>query len=66
MSTCGDCSCADKSQCVKKGTSYTVDIVETEKSYLNGVVDGAASGEQNEPCQCGPACACVDCQCGVI
>ncbi|KAF2314335.1 hypothetical protein GH714_025455 [Hevea brasiliensis] len=30
-STCGNCDCADKSQCVKKGSSYTADIVETEK-----------------------------------
>nr|AAT44325.1 hypothetical protein [Oryza sativa Japonica Group] len=28
---CGNCDCADKSQCVKKGTSYGVVIVDAEK-----------------------------------
>ncbi|KAJ7981741.1 Metallothionein-like protein [Quillaja saponaria] len=32
--TCGNCSCSDKSQCVKKGNNYGVDIVETGKSLL--------------------------------
>ncbi|KAJ4726313.1 Metallothionein 3-like protein [Melia azedarach] len=35
--TCGNCDCADKSQCVKKGSSYVADFVETE-SYVSAVV----------------------------
>ncbi|KAF0928187.1 hypothetical protein E2562_038102 [Oryza meyeriana var. granulata] len=31
---CGNCDCADKSQCVKKGTSYGVVIVDAEKRYV--------------------------------
>nr|CDM82090.1 unnamed protein product [Triticum aestivum] len=30
---CGNCDCADKTQCVKKGDSYGVVIVDTEKRY---------------------------------
>ncbi|RRT34140.1 hypothetical protein B296_00056759 [Ensete ventricosum] len=33
MSTCGNCDCADKSQCVKKGNGYAIEIVVTEKRY---------------------------------
>ncbi|MGT4996976.1 hypothetical protein ACRWEV_27590, partial [Escherichia coli] len=63
MSTCGNCDCADKSQCVKKGNGYGVEIVETEKSYgYAGVVMAAA---ENDPkCKCGPGCTCTTCTCG--
>ncbi|MGT5079095.1 hypothetical protein ACRWDA_26240, partial [Escherichia coli] len=62
MSTCGNCDCADKSQCVKKGNSFGVEIVETVKSYYDGV--GMAGGENNPKCKCGPSCSCTDCTCG--
>ncbi|KAG6519164.1 hypothetical protein ZIOFF_019219 [Zingiber officinale] len=67
MSTCDNCDCTDKSQCVKKRNNYTIDIIETEKSYLDEVVHGgvvAAEAEHGGQCKCGTACACVDCQCG--
>ncbi|KAI4322941.1 hypothetical protein L6164_022588 [Bauhinia variegata] len=61
--TCGNCSCADKNQCVKKGNSYGVDIVETEKSYVEtDVMDVAA--ENDGKCKCGPSCSCTNCTCG--
>ncbi|XP_066159467.1 naringenin,2-oxoglutarate 3-dioxygenase isoform X3 [Oryza sativa Japonica Group] len=41
---CGNCDCADKSQCVKKGTSYGVVIVEAEKSHLKEVAAGEVMG----------------------
>nr|ACV51811.1 metallothionein type 3 [Typha angustifolia] len=63
MSTCGNCDCADKSQCVKKGNSYGVEIIETEKSYHDGVFEVAAAKNEGN-CKCGPSCACVDCHCG--
>ncbi|KAJ8626750.1 hypothetical protein MRB53_020057 [Persea americana] len=63
-STCGDCSCTDKSQCVKKGNSYGVEIIETEKkSYDNNVVEVPAA-ENGGDCKCGSSCACVNCTCG--
>ncbi|KAI4388299.1 hypothetical protein MLD38_000642 [Melastoma candidum] len=40
---CGNCDCADKSQCVKKGSSYVVDIVETEKSHITTLHHGCCS-----------------------
>ncbi|URE11776.1 hypothetical protein MUK42_34357 [Musa troglodytarum] len=64
MSTCGNCDCADKSQCVKKGNSNAIESVATEKSYFDGVVDAPATAETEGDCMCGPSCACVDCQCG--
>ncbi|MQL92931.1 hypothetical protein Taro_025568 [Colocasia esculenta] len=62
MSTCGNCDCADKSQCVKKGNSFGVEIVETEKSCYDGV--DMAITENNPKCTCRPSCACTDCRCG--
>ena len=58
---CGNCDCADKSQCVKKGTSYGIDIVETEKSYI--VMDAPAA-ENEGNCKCGTNCPCTNCTCG--
>ncbi|OAY82152.1 Metallothionein-like protein type 3 [Ananas comosus] len=73
-STCGNCDCADKSQCVsklgtiyicrKKGNSYGMEIVETEKSYFDSIVEAPAAAEYDGKCKCGASCACVDCTCG--
>ncbi|XP_020105357.1 metallothionein-like protein type 3 [Ananas comosus] len=63
-STCGNCDCADKSQCVKKGNSYGMEIVETEKSYFDSIVEAPAAAEHDGKCKCGASCACVDCTCG--
>ncbi|KAH7657644.1 Metallothionein domain-containing protein [Dioscorea alata] len=67
MSSCGNCDCADKSQCVKKGNNYGVVITETEKSYFAEVVETPASAtgaEHDGKCKCGASCTCVDCTCG--
>ncbi|KAJ4976732.1 hypothetical protein NE237_001838 [Protea cynaroides] len=65
MSTCGNCDCADKSQCVKKGNSYGVEIVETEKSYYeDAIIEVAAAAEHDGKCKCGAGCTCTDCTCG--
>ncbi|KAM0933637.1 hypothetical protein DsansV1_C35g0230981 [Dioscorea sansibarensis] len=64
MSSCGNCDCADKSQCVKKGNSYGVVITETEKSYFAEVVEAPVGAEHDGKCKCGASCTCVDCTCG--
>ncbi|WP_048460945.1 hypothetical protein, partial [Streptomyces sp. HNS054] len=64
MSTCGNCDCADKSQCVKKGNGYGVDIVETEKSYYGDAGEVVTAAENDPKCKCGPNCACTTCTCG--
>ncbi|KAK9150122.1 hypothetical protein Syun_008431 [Stephania yunnanensis] len=64
MSSCGNCDCADKSQCVKKGNGYAVEIVETQKSYYDNPVNEAPAAEHNGNCKCGDNCSCVDCTCG--
>ncbi|OAY54898.1 hypothetical protein MANES_03G110500v8 [Manihot esculenta] len=62
-STCGNCDCADKSQ--KKGSSYTADIVETEKSFVSTVVmEVPAAAENDGKCKCGANCTCTTCTCG--
>ncbi|KAG2677816.1 hypothetical protein I3843_12G116800 [Carya illinoinensis] len=61
---CGDCDCADKSQCVKKGNGYGLVIVETEKSYSTVVMDSPAAAEHDGKCQCGASCTCTSCTCG--
>ncbi|XP_002525821.2 metallothionein-like protein type 3 [Ricinus communis] len=63
-STCGNCDCADKSQCVKKGSSYTADIVETEKSFVSTLVMDFPAAEHDGKCKCGASCTCVTCTCG--
>ncbi|KJU81265.1 hypothetical protein N619_00020, partial [Ectopseudomonas oleovorans] len=63
-STCGNCDCADKSQCVKKGSSYGIDIVETGKSYVETIVMDAPAAEHDGKCKCGPSCSCTSCTCG--
>ncbi len=61
---CGNCDCADASKCVKKGNSYGVDFIETEKSYMDVVVMEAPVAENDGKCKCGSSCACVNCTCG--
>ncbi|THU58696.1 hypothetical protein C4D60_Mb03t17120 [Musa balbisiana] len=46
MSTCGNCDCVDKSQCV----------------YVDEVVVAAEAAEHDGKCKCGAACACTDCK----
>ncbi|MBI1572285.1 hypothetical protein [Escherichia coli] len=60
---CGNCDCADKSQCVKKGNSYGVVIVDTEKSRFEGHAEEFIT-ENDGKCKCGTSCSCADCNCG--
>ncbi|MDR5387549.1 hypothetical protein RHP06_25735, partial [Salmonella enterica subsp. enterica serovar Typhimurium] len=62
MSSCGNCDCADKNNCPKKGNSYGIDIVETGKSYVETIVMEVS--ENDGKCKCGTSCACTDCTCG--
>ncbi|CAJ2645439.1 metallothionein-like protein [Trifolium pratense] len=57
-SSCGNCDCADKSQC-EKGNNYGVTIVETE-SFVETVVMPAVEHD----CKCGSNCTCTNCTCG--
>ncbi len=61
---CGNCDCSDPSKCVKKGNSYGVDFIETDKSYFDAVVMEAPAAENDGKCKCGSSCACVNCTCG--
>ncbi|KAH7666585.1 hypothetical protein IHE45_12G005500 [Dioscorea alata] len=61
MSSCGNCDCADKNQCVKKGNSYGMVIVE-EKEVVE-VVEMATAAE-NDGCKCAANCTCAGCNCG--
>ncbi|CAA6661131.1 unnamed protein product [Spirodela intermedia] len=64
MSSCGNCDCADKTQCVKKGSRYGMDILEAGNSY-GGDAGFVMAGEENDPkCKCGPNCSCTTCSCG--
>ncbi|KAK9025714.1 hypothetical protein V6N11_038572 [Hibiscus sabdariffa] len=59
---CGNCDCADKSQCVKKGNTM---VIETEKSYISTVVtDDVIFGTLENGCKCGANCSCTTCTCG--
>ncbi|KAI0524118.1 hypothetical protein KFK09_003482 [Dendrobium nobile] len=49
-STCGNCDCADKSQCVKKANQYGVVIVGTE-SYETEAMEFSAAAEHNGKCK---------------
>ncbi|XAR68333.1 hypothetical protein NMG60_11003425 [Bertholletia excelsa] len=60
---CGNCDCADKSQCVKKGNAHGINIVETQKSHIETVVMEAPAAKNNGKCNCNP-CTCTDCRCG--
>ncbi|GAU51602.1 hypothetical protein TSUD_372940 [Trifolium subterraneum] len=59
-SSCGNCDCADKSQC-GKGNNYGVTIVET-KSFVETAVMDAPAVEHD--CKCGSNCTCTNCTCG--
>ncbi|KAL3733744.1 hypothetical protein ACJRO7_023157 [Eucalyptus globulus] len=61
---CGNCDCADQSQCTKKGSSYAADFVETEKSHIETVFMDAPAAEHDGKCKCGSNCACTNCTCG--
>ncbi|KAL5219723.1 hypothetical protein ABZP36_024436 [Zizania latifolia] len=61
---CGNCDCADKTQCVKKGDSYGVVIVDNEKSHLEVCEEIAGGAENGGGCKCGTSCSCTDCNCG--
>ncbi|CAK8561276.1 unnamed protein product [Lathyrus sativus] len=58
-SSCGNCDCADKSQC-GKGNNLGVTIVETEKSIVMDVETVEHEGD----CKCGSNCTCTNCTCG--
>ncbi|CAM8978989.1 unnamed protein product [Rhodiola kirilowii] len=62
MSSCGNCDCADKSQC-GKGNSYLFAIAETE-SYADTMVMDAPVAEHDGKCKCGSSCSCTTCTCG--
>uniref|UniRef100_A0A0A8YAG4 Uncharacterized protein n=1 Tax=Arundo donax TaxID=35708 RepID=A0A0A8YAG4_ARUDO len=57
---CGNCDCADKTQCVKKGNSYGVVIVDTESRFECREEFTA----ENDGCKCGTSCSCTNCTCG--
>ncbi|KAM0997810.1 hypothetical protein ACFX13_007750 [Malus domestica] len=61
---CGNCDCADSSQCVKKGNGYDLVIVETENRSMDTVVVDAPAAENDGKCKCGTTCPCVNCTCG--
>nr|MCH1922027.1 hypothetical protein [Shewanella ferrihydritica] len=60
---CGNCDCADKSQCVKKGTSYGVVIVDAEKSHFE-MAEEVGYEENDGKCKCTTGCSCAGCNCG--
>ncbi|KAK1267774.1 hypothetical protein QJS04_geneDACA017106 [Acorus gramineus] len=64
MSSCDNCDCADKSQCVKKGNGYGMVIIETGKSYNEVFEAPMEAAEHDGKCKCGPGCSCTDCTCG--
>ncbi|ERN20507.1 hypothetical protein AMTR_s00068p00182880 [Amborella trichopoda] len=49
--------------CRKKVNSFGLELVETEKSYFDEVVEMAVA-EHDPKCKCGPVCPCVNCTCG--
>nr|AZZ09232.1 metallothionein MT3 [Ipomoea aquatica] len=61
---CGNCDCADSSQCTRRGNKMDdVIFVAAEKSYTESIVMDVASAE-NDGCKCGANCSCTDCTCG--
>ena len=61
-SDCGNCDCADKSQCTKKKGFQVDDIVETGCNMrFSEEVFGAVAMEND--CKCGPNCKCTNCTC---
>nr|GMC52727.1 metallothionein-like protein type 3 [Ipomoea batatas] len=59
---CGNCDCADSTQCTKKGNKMDDFIYVTEKSYTESIVMDVAA--ENDGCKCGASCSCTDCTCG--
>ncbi|PUZ58541.1 hypothetical protein GQ55_5G517600 [Panicum hallii var. hallii] len=60
---CGNCDCADRSQCTK-GSSYGVVVVDTE-SRVERREEVVAAGENDGKCKCGTSCGCgASCNCG--
>ncbi|KAF7035712.1 hypothetical protein CFC21_046530 [Triticum aestivum] len=57
---CGNCDCADKTQCVKKGNTYGIVMVDTEKSHF----EVQETAENDGKCSCGTSCTCTNCTCG--
>ncbi|KAL4026488.1 hypothetical protein IC575_014919 [Cucumis melo] len=62
MSSCGNCDCSDKTQCVKKGNSYGAVIMENENSSFDAIVMNFPAAEHNDKCSCNP-CSCPNCGC---
>nr|AAB65698.1 metallothionein-like protein [Oryza sativa Indica Group] len=60
---CGNCDCADKSQCVKKGTSYGVVLVDAEKTTSKWL-RRSATKKTTGGCKCTTGCSCAGCNCG--
>nr|CAB3471837.1 unnamed protein product [Digitaria exilis] len=57
---CGNCDCADKTQCVKKGDSYGAVVADSHA--LPAAEDFAG---ENDGCKCGSNCSCgSSCKCG--
>ncbi|CAO2836106.1 unnamed protein product [Amaranthus hypochondriacus] len=58
---CGNCDCADKSQCVKKGSQYGASLVENDIMCYDGMV--MEEGGKCDGCKCGAGCSCANCSC---
>nr|AAK27970.1 metallothionein-like protein [Ipomoea batatas] len=59
---CGNCDCADSTQCTRKGSKMDDVIFVTEKSYTESIVKDIAA--ENDGCKCGANCSCTDRTCG--
>ncbi|RCV25133.1 hypothetical protein SETIT_5G142100v2 [Setaria italica] len=61
---CGNCDCADRSQCTK-GNSYGVVIADTESRFERREEEVVADAGEHDGCKCGANCACgSNCSCG--
>ncbi|KAL6626924.1 hypothetical protein ACP70R_030650 [Stipagrostis hirtigluma subsp. patula] len=66
---CGNCDCADKTQCVKNGNSYGVvgesrsvrKQLATKRNFESHEEEFTA---ENDGCKCGSSCSCTGCTCG--
>eukprot|EP01018_Ginkgo_biloba_P035607 Gb_30908 [translate_table: standard] len=61
-SGCGNCDCADKTNCTKKRGFQLEAVVEIScnTSFSNDPFEAVAL--END-CKCGPSCQCVNCTC---
>ncbi|CAN6588858.1 unnamed protein product [Malus baccata var. baccata] len=57
---CDNCDCTDSTQCVKKGNSYDLVIVETENRSMDTVFVDAPAAEHDGKCKCGTGCSYID------